>query len=80
MIRSFGDPAAPVRSLPAEMPAGPWRQALPPLEVSGSVAMPFERRAAAMSRPRQTSLLKVTTDLGTETWIPVVGFREDLAK
>jgi hypothetical protein len=80
MVRSFGDRAAPIRSLPAEMPAGPWRQPLPPMEKGGSMAVPFECRAAAMSRPRQTSLLKVTTDLGTETWVPVVGFRDDLAK
>jgi hypothetical protein len=80
MIRSFGDPAAPIRSVPAEMPAGPWQQPLPPLEIGGSMAVPFECRAGAMSRPRQTSLLKVTTDLGTEAWVPVVGFRDDLAK
>lgn len=80
MIRTVGDPASPIRSVPAEMPAGPWQQPLPPLETGGAVAVPFECRGGAMSRPRQTSLLKVTTDLGTETWIPVIGIRGDLAK
>lgn len=80
LVRSFGDPAAPIRSIPAEMPAGPWEQAMPPLETGGSVAIPFECRGGAMSRSRQASLLKITTDLGTETWIPVVGFRGDLTE
>lgn len=80
MIRSLGDPSAPVRALPAEMPAGPWMQALPPLETGKSMAIPFECRARAMSQPRQTSLLKITTDIGTESWVPVVGLRGDLAE
>ena len=80
LVRSFGDPAAPIRSIPAEMPAGPWEQAMPPLETGGAVAVPFECRGGAMSQARQTSLLKVTTDLGTENWIPVIGFRDDLAE
>lgn len=80
LVRSYGDPAAAVRSVPAEMPAGAWEQSLPPLEIDGSVAVPFECRGGAMSKARQTSLLKITTDLGTEIWLPVVGLRSDLAQ
>jgi hypothetical protein len=30
-----------------------------------------------MLKSKQGSLLKVTTDLGTEAWVPVNGFRDD---
>jgi hypothetical protein len=62
------------------MPNGAWRQPMPPLAANASISVPFECRAAAMSRPSQTSLLKITTDIGTETWVPVMSFRDDLSE
>ncbi len=78
LIRTYGDPAAPVKPVAARMPAGAWEQDLPPLEIGGAIAIPFECRSAELLRPRQGSLLKITTDLGTETWLPVTGTRDDL--
>lgn len=80
LVRSYGNPAAPVAPMAVTMPAGAWEQALPPLELGGSMAIPFECRAAELGGARQGSLLKITTDLGTETWVPVVGFRDDLGE
>lgn len=78
IVRSYGNPAAPVQTVEARRPAGAWEQALPPLEIGAALAIPLECRSAELLRPRQGSLLKITTDLGTETWIPLSGFRDDL--
>jgi hypothetical protein len=80
LVRRYGDPAAPVESVAVAMSNGAWRQPMPPLEANASIAVPFECRAAAMGRPCQTSLLKITTDIGTETWVPVMSFRDDLVE
>jgi hypothetical protein len=50
---------------------------MPPLELAGAMAIPFECRSGELLRPVQGSLLKITTDLGTETWVPVTGRRDD---
>ncbi|MCW1883831.1 hypothetical protein OKA04_03770 [Luteolibacter flavescens] len=80
LIKTFGDPAAPVKSVPVNFPASGWQQPLPALEISGAFAVPFECRSGELLRPLQGSLLKITTDLGTETWVPVSGRRDDLGK
>ena len=80
LVRRYGNPAAPVEPVAVAMPNGAWRQPMPPLEANASIAVPMECRAAAMSRPVQASLLKITTDIGTETWVPVMSFRDDLAE
>ena len=78
VVTSFGNPSKPVSEVGVPMPAGTWRQDLPPLEAGAAVATPFEVRLSEMLQPQQASLLKITTDLGTEAWVPVRGFRDDL--
>ncbi len=78
LIKTYGDPDAPVKTVPANLPAAAWQQALPALEIAGAIAIPFECRSGELLRPLQGSLLKITTDLGTETWVPVSGRRDDL--
>jgi hypothetical protein len=80
LVRVYGSVAAPVAPVAARMPAGAWEQPLPALEIAGAVAIPFECRGSEMQRARQGTLLKITTDLGTETWLPVLGFRDDLGE
>lgn len=77
-IKTIGDPAAPVKSVPANFPAAAWQQPLPAFEIGTAMAVPFECRSGEMLRPLQGSLLKITTDLGTETWVPVTGRRDEL--
>ena len=74
---AFQTVAAPVMTMAARMPAGAWEQPLPPMEAGGALAMPFECRTPEMVRARQGSLLQITTDIGTETWVPVLGTRDD---
>jgi hypothetical protein len=78
LVKTFGDPAAPVKSVPANFPAAAWQQPLPVFEIGAAMAVPFECRSGELLRPLQGSLLKITTDLGTETWVPVTGRRDGL--
>jgi hypothetical protein len=80
LIKTYGDPNAPVKTVPANLPAAAWQQALPALEIAGAIEIPFECRSGELLRPLQGSLLKITTDLGTETWVPVTGRRDDLGE
>lgn len=65
-------------TLTAAKPAAAWTQPLPALEAGAAVRLPFEARLEAMTQAYQTSLLKVSTDLGTVNWLPVVALRKDL--
>lgn len=76
VVKTFGNAKQPVAATPVPMPAGAWEQALPPLEASTAIAVPMVCRTSELLKPKQGSLLKVTTDLGTEAWVPVNGFRD----
>jgi hypothetical protein len=75
-----GDPGEVIKYTAAKKPAQAWEQEMPPLEAGGRLALPFTARTAEMTAAEQVSLLKFTTDLGTEHWVPVLGCREDLDK
>lgn len=78
VIQAFIVSEGAVQSVAARQPDGPWTQALPPLESGASVRVPLEARLQDMRSLMHQSLLKITTDLGTECWIPVVAIRPDL--
>ncbi len=78
LIRILGDPADPVTQSAVRMPAGAWQQALPPIETGAAFALPLECRRLEMSQPDQSSLLKITTDIGTVSWVSVHAYRDDL--
>lgn len=77
-VQVVGDPTAPVKSVAVPKPDGAWTQLLPPLEARASIKVPFQARSADMQSAVQASVLKVSSDLGTEVWVPVFGIREDL--
>ncbi len=78
LIQGVQDPAAPLRQIATKKPAGTWRQNLPPLEADRAVRIPLVARVDEMVAHSQASLIRISTDLGTVTWVPVVGIREDL--
>ena len=78
VIQVIGDPTAPVQRVAVPRPAGAWSEVLPPLEQSGKISIPLELRREDAAAFAQSSLLKISTDLGTETWLPVLGLRKDL--
>jgi hypothetical protein len=67
-----------IRSVSVPQPNGAWTQPLPSLEGGGAWRVPLEARVQDLNTASQGSLLKITTDLGTEQWIPVIGLRQDL--
>jgi len=77
VIQAVGDPAEPVRTISAPLPKGHWVQPLPPIEAGGVVRVPLEVRTEEINAFVASSLLKVSTDVGTETWIPVMSIRND---
>ena len=68
----------PIRAISAAKPEGQWTQLMPALEAAKARQVPLEARAQDLKSVVQSSLLKISTDLGTEIWIPVVSTREDL--
>lgn len=78
VIQAVGTPVGPVQSVSVPQPPQNWSQTLPPLEAGAALRVPLAARREDMGSFRHSSLLKVSTDLGTEVWIPVLGIREDL--
>ena len=78
VIGAIGETTSELASISAPKPAGAWTQALPALEAGAAMRVPFETRWQEMKAYAQGSLLKISTDVGTEIWIPVVGVRMDL--
>jgi hypothetical protein len=78
LIQTVDNRTAVLRRVAAAKPAGPWAQTLPVLEAGEAIRLPLEARRQEMRQARQTSLLRISTDLGTETWLTVVAVREDL--
>jgi hypothetical protein len=78
VVQVAGTNASPERTISVARPDGNWTQPLPALEAGGAVRLPLEARVREVREPVQESLLKITTDLVTEVWIPVVSIRTDL--
>ncbi|MFT5408687.1 MAG: hypothetical protein ACI9NC_001397 [Verrucomicrobiales bacterium] len=76
-VKVVGAPSTPVQTGAIPQPAGAWSETFV-LRAGGSVALPFRARTAEMTRSFQASLLRITTDLGTESWVPVYATRSDL--
>lgn len=78
VVQMIGAENEPMRGVTTPLPDGNWIQPLPPLEPQVSFRVPLRLRHREASVEAQGSLLKVSTDLGTEVWIPIIGIRKDL--
>ncbi len=78
VVQAVGEPSSPIQSVAVPRPAGTWTQPLPPLEAGRAIRVPLQVRLQDATAFTQSSLLKISTDLGTEVWLPVFGVREDL--
>ncbi len=76
-VKVVGDPSAPVQTGSESMPAGVWSESFT-LAAGGSLALPFHARNTEMTAPFQSSLLEISTGLGTLAWVPVFATRSDL--
>ncbi len=77
-VRVLNSDHALVSRASAALPTSDWVQDLPPLEAGRALLVPLEARPEEMQSGRLVSLLKISTDLGTENWLPVICVREDL--
>jgi len=57
-------------------PAGAWTQAFPEYETGAGVTLPLALRPQGLAKGDYASLLKVTTDLGSVTYVPVTAVKE----
>jgi hypothetical protein len=78
VARAVGYRGTPVSTIAAPKPAGAWTQTIPVLDGGAALRLPLEARRQEQRVFANSSLLKISTDLGTEVWIPVVSIREDL--
>ena len=61
---------------PVDFPAGAWSQVFPEYEAGTGVTLPLALRPQGLAKGTYTSLLKVTTDLGSVTYVPVTASKE----
>jgi hypothetical protein len=60
-----------IQTVYAHLPAAGWTQVFPALEAGQARRLPLMLRSADMAPGVRTSLLKVTSDLGTVSVVPV---------
>lgn len=77
VVQMMGGEGSPMKTVSTPLPDGSWTQPLPPMEPQDSLRVPLQLRVQDAAAA-QGSLLKISTDLGTEIWIPVLGIRNDL--
>jgi hypothetical protein len=75
IVRAISTTKDSMLPVAAPKPQGAWQQDIPPLEGGAAIQVPLEAR---LTSALHSSLLKITTDLGTEIWVPVIGVRTDL--
>jgi len=73
LVRGFS--SNQVSQLSVDLPA---RLQLPVQEALSGTALKLELRGERMTEAQQSCLLKISTDAGTQIWIPVIGSRTDL--
>jgi hypothetical protein len=59
-----------------DFPAGAWSQAFPVYEAGAGVTLPLSLRPGGLAAGTYHSLLKVTTDIGSVTYVPVTAVNE----
>ena len=77
LIKVVGMPSSPIATGQVTKPAGGWSESFG-LAAGASIALPFQARRGEMTQAAHASLLKVTTAMGTVTWVPVFATRADL--
>jgi len=77
-VKAMDEEAEGLRTLSVHFDGGYFKQDFPPLEAGRAIQLPLTLRLQDAGPGVRHSLLKVTTDLGTITYIPVTASRDDL--
>lgn len=80
VIRTVDEEGFALRNVTVPFDNGTWSQNFPPLEGGEAIRLPLELRAAEASPGVNQSLLRVQSDLGTETYLSVLSVMEDVAE
>lgn len=67
-----------MKSVRMPLGEGAWTKAFPTLEPGDGLRVPLALHQETMTVSEANTLLCIRTDIGTETWLPVLGSREDL--
>jgi hypothetical protein len=78
VITALGEGALMARDVSTPLPDGAWLQRLPALESGETLKVPFEARLVQGEKTFRSSILKISSDTGTEIYIPVVSTRPEL--
>ena len=78
VVDVVGDIWTGIQRVPTDLGDGTWEVNLPPLAAGAGFRVPLQVEAERLTAAEVESLLCIKSDLGTETWVPVTGIREDL--
>ena len=78
VVNVVDDAIGGIKPLKIPMVDEAWSVELPVLEAGGSLGVPLAAQVEEMTQPELHTLLCIKTDVGTETWLPVIGLREDM--
>jgi len=78
VVDVIDDAVGGIKPIEIPMVNAAWTTVLPLLEPGASAAVPLAIQMDKMTAPEARTLLCIKTDMGTETWVPVLGLREDL--
>jgi len=77
-VMAMDEAAGGLRTVSVHFDAVHFEQSFPPLEAGDAMRLPLMLRLQDALEGERYALLKVTTDLGTITYIPVTATRDDL--
>lgn len=76
-VRALDEAAGGLRTVSVHFEAGYFKQDFPPLEAGAAIRLPLALRLQDAGPGERYSLLKITTDMGTVTYLPVTASRDD---
>ena len=78
-MRVVDDPENPIRFVSLTRPDGNWELEMSTFEAGEARKIPLLPRLEDMTSPAHSSLLRISTDLGTQSFFPIIAYREDLS-
>jgi hypothetical protein len=77
-VEMLDEAAGGLRPLSIPLASGDWQQTFPPLEAGRALRLPFVLRLQDIEPGTRYSLIRVVSDMGTLTTIPITAARDDL--
>lgn len=78
VIRAYDTDLKGLRDLTVSYDSGPWSQSFPALDAGAAIRFPLLLKTGEAPKGASYSLLRIQSDVGTEVYIPVTAYMEDL--